>query len=209
MDRTVDRWAPLAGVMFVVLVLVGFGIEGSTPSVDDPADEVVAFYADNDVQVKTASAVAAVAGVAVVVFAASLRASLRRHGSAVLASVALAGGVVAAAGIGTDSAIRFGLAESAGDVSPEATQALFALWDGFFWPMHLGMAALIAATSLAALGTRLLPTWLAGLGLLAAVLVVIPVLAVLFAGLIGVVVWTLATSVVVFRRSGTGTAEPT
>ena len=59
MESKVARFAPLAGIMFVVLVLVGFAVEGSTPSLDDAAVDIMQSYVDNDAQVITASALSA------------------------------------------------------------------------------------------------------------------------------------------------------
>lgn len=203
MEGTISRYAPLAGVLFPLLVVVGFAIEGSSPSTDDSPAEIVAFYVDNDVQVKIGSALAAVAAMFAVVFATRVATAMRdRGGSRLLAWAAVAGGAVTAAGVGVDSAFRFALADAAGDISPEAAQAVFTIWSGFFWPMHLGLALLVLAASLSSLDTKMLPSWLAGLGLVGVVLIVIPVLPVLIAGLVVLLVWVLASSVLLFRGQG-------
>lgn len=207
MEQFVARHGALAGIAFVVLALVGFAVEGSPPGVSDPPGDLVEWYGDNEAQVKAASAIAAVAAAAAVVFAAHLAAAIRNRSHGVLAAVALAGGVVAAAGVGVDSAARFALADTAGKITPEATQALFAFWDSFFWPMHLGIALTAIAVSASSLESKLVPSWLAGLGLVAGVLIFIPVVAVLVIGLIGIALWVVITSVVLFRQSSSSTHD--
>src|SRR4029077_5557992 len=39
---------PLSGIAFVVLTVIGLVVSGSTPAPDAPADEVVAFYRDEE-----------------------------------------------------------------------------------------------------------------------------------------------------------------
>lgn len=200
-EKRIAQFAPLAGLAFVVLAVASFAIEGGTPSTKDSPNEVVEFYEDNDAQVKVASAVAAVAGVAAVLFAVRMGGAIRgRSGSGLLATAAVGGGVIAAAGIGVDAGLRWALADTAGEITPEATQALFGLWDSFFWPIHAGVAILALAASLGSLDNKLFPAWLAGLGVLAGVLAFIPVEAVLFTGVLGIALWVVIASVLLFRQ---------
>lgn len=200
MEQKVGRFAALAGILFLALVLVGFAIEGSTPDTGDAPGEIVEFYADNDARVKASSALAVVGAVALVLFGAHLASAMRARGSTLLSTVAVGGAVVAAAGIGVDSALRFAIADAAGDISPEATEAMFATWSTFFWPMHLGMVVLVLAVSLHSFDSPLIPSWLAGVGILAAICAVIPVIVVLIIGVIGLAIWVVITSVLVYRQ---------
>ena len=100
MERSLTRFAPLAGVLFPVLAVVSFTIEGDTPDVDESAAEVVEFYADNDTEIMIASVLASLAAVVVLVFASSVRRLVADgSGASLLASFAYGGGVVAAAGV--------------------------------------------------------------------------------------------------------------
>jgi hypothetical protein len=200
MESSIRKFAPIAGILFPIFVLAGFVIEGNPPDVDDPAAEIVQFYVDNKSQTIVATFLAALGILALLVFGAELRTRLRDAGSQVLATIAFGGAVVAAAGAGVDSALRFALADSAGDTSDEALHAVYAIWSGFFWPMHLGFAALAAAVGLASLDSKMLPTPIIGLGLLAAVLLVLPVLPLALAGIALVAVWSIATGIVLLRR---------
>jgi hypothetical protein len=206
-ERNLQRFAPLTGVAFVVLVLVVFILEGETPDVDDRAREVVDFYADNEGQTFFASVILALASVLLIFFAATLRGALRRgeEAAGVLSVAAFGGGVVAAAGFGVDAAFRFALADSAEDIDPAAAQALNALFGDFFFPMVVGLSALVLATSLAALRTRIVPVWLAWVGIVIVVVFFTPLgfIAFLASGL-----WIAAVSVLLWRREESGLALP-
>lgn len=206
MERSFARFALLAGVLFPVLAVLSFAIEGDTPDVDGPAAEVVEFYADNDTQVIIASGLAAIAAVVLLVFASSVQRVLAKSSeTGLFASFAFAGGIVAAAGIAVDSAIRLTLANSAGDISPEATQSLFAFWEGFFWPIHVGLAVLLLGLSLSAFETKIMPVWMAVVGILAAVALFIPP-PVAFVGLAVGALWVIVVSVLLFRQQSTDAA---
>ena len=46
-------WAPLTGVVFIVLAVVGFIVQGQPPDVESPVQEIVAHYSDNKDSVNT------------------------------------------------------------------------------------------------------------------------------------------------------------
>ena len=192
-------WAPLTGVLFVVLTVASFLIGGEPPDTDDSVREVVEFYSDNDSRNMIASVVASLGAVSLVFFAASLRRALRQgeDGAGLLSVVAFGGGVVAATGIATDAAIRFALADVADDIDPVAVQALHAFWSDFFFPMVVGMGLLLLATSLAALRTRVIPVWLAWVGI--AIFVVFFTPAGFVAFLLSAL-WVLIVSVLLYRQ---------
>jgi len=112
---------------------------------------------------------------------------------------------VAATGIATDAAIRFALGDLAEDIDPIAVQTLNALWTDFFFPMVVGFATLILATSLAALRTRVIPVWLAWVGFLICVVFFTPAgfVAFLVSGL-----WFVIASVLLWRHEAAASTEP-
>ena len=76
-----SRYAPLNGVLFVVLVLVGGPVlEGSAPRSGASAAQVIAFYAAHRGRERAGVVVLALAFVAFLFFAAALRASLAAPG---------------------------------------------------------------------------------------------------------------------------------
>ena len=198
---------PLTGVVFVVLTVVALTMDGEAPDPDDPIREVVEYWVDNEGALIFGSVLEGLAAVALIFFAASLRRTLRRgeDGAGVLSVAAMGGGIVAAAGIGVDAAIRFAAADLADDVDPVVTQTLSALWGDFFFPMAIGIATLILATSLSALRTRVIPVWLAWIGFLICIGIFTP------AGFIAFAVgglWILTLSVLLWRQEAASSAGP-
>ncbi|HEX2086699.1 MAG TPA: hypothetical protein VHF89_13550, partial [Solirubrobacteraceae bacterium] len=146
-NRGLERYAPLAGVVFLVLIIVSFIVSGEPPDTDDGAAEAVEYWTDNDSQQVAGSVIAAIAAVALVWFGGSLRELLLRAGADRLAALAFAGLVIVATGIGVDSSLRFAAAESVGDVSPDVTHTITALFSYFFFPFTIGFAVTLLATA--------------------------------------------------------------
>jgi hypothetical protein len=208
-QRNAVRLVPLAGLVFVVLALVSLFVAGEPPDADDSVREVVEYYDDHEAAIIVGSVLEGLAAVALLFFAASLRRAIRREedGPGVLSVVALAGGAVAAAGIGTDAAIRFALADVATDIEPAAAQSLNALWGNFFFPMAVGIGALVLATGLAGLRTRVIPTWLAWVSFLIFVAMFTPPGPVAF---LVSALWVVVVSILLWRRevaAATGAAR--
>ena len=201
-QRNALRLVPLAGVLFVVLTIVSFVIAGEPPDADDSVREVIEYYDDHEAATMVGSVLEALAAVALLFFAASLRRAIRRRedGAGVLSVVALGGGIVAAAGIGTDAAIRFALADVATDIEPAAAQALNALWSDFFFPQAMGIGALVLATGFAGLRMRVIPTWLAWVSFLIFIVLFTP--AGFIAFLVGAL-WIVVVSVLLWRQEAT------
>lgn len=206
MEDTIRRFSPLAGIAFVLMIPIGFAIEGGTPATDDPAAEIQQFYLDNDAKVIVGAFFIMMAAVALLVFGAALRDRIADAGARLLASVAFGGTIFGASAIAADSALRFSLAESADKLDAASLHSIFALFNTFFYPIHAGVAVFVAATSLAALDSKMLPTWLSGIGVLAAVLLLVPVAAVTLTGLLIGMVWVLITSILLFRRGAPSVA---
>lgn len=194
---------PLTGVLFVVLTIVSFLVMGETPDADDPIREVVDYWADHEGQAIVGALLASLGAISLIFFGATLRRTIRRgeDGGGILSVAALAGGIVAAAGIGTDSAFRFALGDLAEDVEPGVIVTLNAIWADFFFPMVVGLATLILATSLAALRARFIPPWLAWIGILLCVVFFTPAgfVAFLVSGL-----WIIVVSILLWRQEATG-----
>src|SRR5262245_59287140 len=106
MNSNIHRWAPLTGVLFAVAAAVGFFVSGEPPAVDDSVEEIVDFYVDNDTAIMIGSLIEAIAGLALVFFAATLARVVHVKGQVVLPWVVLAGGAIAAAGFGVDASLR-------------------------------------------------------------------------------------------------------
>jgi hypothetical protein len=202
MNSTIERFVPLSGVAFAVLLVAGVSLAGGAPAIDATAAEMVEYTADNGATLRLSALVLATSMFALLLFVGCLRSAARDRDSHPALTAALAGGgVIAAAGIGVDAGLRFTLAESVDDIGPEALQAVYAIWSGYFWTIHVGFALLILAACLGALATRSGPSWLAGVGIIGSLLLVIPVVAATLIGLIVGGVWVIATSVLLYRQA--------
>ena len=208
-NQVLQRFAPLTGVLFLLLVMVAFAVTGESPGSDDPTAEVVEYWTGKDTENVVSAVLGALAGVALVWFGASLRDAIARAegGTGRLAALTFAGTVIAAVGLMTNSALQFAAAESAGDVPDEVTQSLGVLFAGFFFPMSGGFALLILASGLAALRTGVLPRWLGWIQVVAWILFFTPAGSFAFPAAMA---WDAAVSLILFGRSeGAGPpAEP-
>jgi hypothetical protein len=203
MNRSREWLAPLTGVVAVVIAIVGFAIGGEPPSADDPAEEIVQHYVDNEGSVMFGAALATLAGTFLVFFFGYVRKVLRaaEGEGGVLSLVAFAGAVVFAIGLAIDSTLSFALAETAEDIEPASVQTLQALWDNDFLPIALGAQILWFATGLSIVLHGALPKWLGWVALVLGIVAVTPVG--FFAALLGGV-WMLIVSVMLTMRAREG-----
>jgi hypothetical protein len=199
-ERSLARFAPLTGAAFVVLTAIAFIVAGEPPDFDAPASEVIEFYRDHEGANVFGSVLLGLTSVLLIFFSASVRRALRRSedGSGVLSAAAFGSGIVAATGFATGAAIHFALTEFANSdgITPGAVQALNALDVNFFFPFGVGIAALVLATGLAALRTRVIPIWLAWV---AVVLFVVSFTPIGFVGFLLSGLWIIVVSILLWR----------
>lgn len=174
-----DWIAPLTGLAFVVLAIVAFAIGGEPPDVtEDPVEEVVDFYVDNDSAQMFSAGLAAIAGTLFVFFGGYLRKVLRDAegpGGGFLSAVAFAGVIIFAVGLAIDSTISFALADSAEDIEPDAVQALSALYSNDFLPFAMGFQVFLLATGISVVRHGALPRWIGWVAIVLAVIAVTPI----------------------------------
>ena len=168
--------APLTGVGFVVVLIIGFLVGGEPPDVKNPAQEIVDHYVDNKDSVQIGVGLELIAAALLLFFVGYLRKVLRAAPGegGMLPAVALAGATVMA-GAALDGTISFVLAESAGDVEPAAVQALQAIWDNDWPPIALGAAVLLLASGLSIALYGALPRWLGWVAILLGVIGLTPI----------------------------------
>jgi Domain of unknown function (DUF4386) len=199
-------WIPLAGVLFIVLAVVGGAIAGEPPGADDPAEEIVSHYVDNDSAIMVGTLITMIGILFFLVFASYLRNLLRdaEGPGGLLANLAFAGAIILAVGGAIDGTISFALAEAAEDIDPAAVQALQALWDNDFVPFVIGAGSFLLASGLVIVRTGTLPKWL---GWIAVVLGVLSFAGPIgFVGFVGGGVWILIASVMLALRARTPSA---
>ncbi|HEX8065949.1 MAG TPA: hypothetical protein VF520_05435 [Thermoleophilaceae bacterium] len=198
------RYAPLAGVLFVVLLVVTIVVGGEGPDADDSTAKAVEFWSDNDSEQIAAAIVGAYAALALLWFAGALRGAIGRveQEGGRLASLTFGGAVVLASAALVDSAIQFAAADTVGDVPPGVTQTLSVLYADFFFPFAIGLATFLLAAGVASLRFGVLPGWLGWAAILIGVVALTPIG---FVAFLGALIWVLIASILLYRQ---GTAAP-
>jgi len=199
---SLERFAPLAGIVFLVLIVAAviFG-GGDTPNADDSIRTIKAFYADNDDKVMLGDGIGSISVLFLVWFAASLRRAVFRleGGDGRLATLILVGGTAAAIGAWVVFGVDFAVADAADDVAGPALVSLNALNNGFFLPLAGGWALFMLASGFAIVRTGALPRAFGWIALLLGVTGVTPIG--FFSLLIGLV-WVGVVSVLLYLREG-------
>jgi hypothetical protein len=200
-----ERFAPLTGVVFFILIAVTFALSSDTPDANDSTSDVVSFWSAHDSRLIVASLLGTLAVIFLVWFGASLRSALVRAeaGEGRLSMLAFAGILVIAITGGIGSSLQFAVADSVGDVPAGVTQALSVLSSDFFLPFLAGVALLMFASGLCVLRFGGLPRWLGW----AAIVIGIAAVAgpVGFVGFIASLVWVLVVSVTLYIRGAQAT----
>ena len=203
MNARWERLGPLAGIVAVVLLVVGvFIIEsGGAPGEDATPQEYLAYYQDDDDRILLGGVLFQLGAAFFIWFLGNLRARLAAAEGAVgrLTAIAFGGGLAAATCAlllpGPDEAGAL----SKDEITPDAAIVFNNLGDAFFIGAEFAAAVLLAATGVLALTTRVLPRWLGWVSLaLALVLAIAPIgwAALIF----GVPLWTIAVSLLLFMR---------
>jgi hypothetical protein len=205
------RWpafAPLTGVLFVVLAVIAFVVSGETPGTDDSPQKILDFYLDNRTDQIWAAAFLGWATVAFLFFLGVLTSTLRAVEGAVgrLSRVAFAGGVVLALGMAAFASFTFALGDTVDDgLTPQAAQTLNALNSDFFFPVAVGLGTLMIASGIAIISSRILPAWLGWIALVIGIVAITPLG---FFGFLAFLVWTLIVSVLLWRAAAAVAAAP-
>ena len=197
-----DWWAPLTGIAFVALLIVGLAVGGEPPNADEGAREVVDHYRDNKDAIEIGGAISVLAASLFVWFGATLRDTLRGRGDDGIApAVLFAGTIITAVGAAIDAMIAFSIAEAADDVEPGSLLALQALWDNDFFPLALGIALFLLASGLSILRRGILPKWMGWAAVVLGVCGFTPIgwIAFLIGG-----IWVIAVSVMLTLRNRRG-----
>jgi hypothetical protein len=205
-----ERLAAGAGLLFVALFIAAL----FDPVVDPAGDEasvVAAQLLDNPGQTWLAIYAGGLAAVALVWFVGSLRSTLRRAegGTGRLSAVAFGGGLMAGAALLASSAFlsaAVSLADYGDDPAGARLAASFA--EHLFFAANYGMALLVGATFALALRHGVIPGWLAWVGAVGGVLLLVAIWPFFIFGGLVFLFWVAALSLVLMRQQiGGGTSN--
>jgi hypothetical protein len=168
-----DRYAKYGastGIVFVVLLVIGFLIVTPTPpDLDAPVGDWTTYYTDHQDAINTAMVIITVSMIFFLWFLGTLVSALRvAVGSPRLPTIAFAGGLIATTFFIVATTAVAVAAHRPDEISPELTRALndVGLLAGV--PGIAGLIAFFAATGLTLTRTTLMPDWLGWLALVAA-----------------------------------------
>ena len=201
MEQKLQRYGPLGAILGIILVLVSFVVHGKRASTEESAQEIADLYVQNQDRVFMGSWLGVLGALSMLVFGMCMSQRVRDTGQQLLGMLVAGATLIAVAGMTVDSTLRAALSIQADNMSPEAMKTMHAIWDAFFWPMHAGMATLVLAIGLAALGSGLLPKWLGWIGVVAFVVAMIPA-PTMFAGIILSLLFMVITSLLTFKKVG-------
>jgi hypothetical protein len=191
-----ERFAPLTGVVFVVIVVVVFAIGGSTPDPHDSTLKVATYYTKHRDKHMALAFLLAIGAAFLPFFASHLKRTLDwAGGTGRLANAAFAGGVLATIGFWLLATVHLALADSAGKTPPLVTQSMNVLDGNDFVPAAAGMGVLVFASGLSIIRHVALPRWLGWAGVVIGILVFTPAG---FFGFLASGLWVLIASILLF-----------
>jgi len=206
------RLAALAGLAFVVLLIGGGVIHGSSPGLDATAAQIASYYRDHHSAVVASLLMATIASVLLLFLAATVAADLFAPERRVAAGTLLASITAASAVAVLSGGVEIGLAQTAmHSPAPGFLRGAYVVTVSLYPAGYLFVALGMAAVALGGSGS--MPSWFVWLSAVVAVLNVLGGVsvghsgffasndggAIVFAGA-GLSVWVLAASWILWRR---------
>lgn len=206
MTHSLGRYTSLTGILFVVLVVVGFAVGGESPDADNLAEIADFWKADDDKQM-IAAALVALGTVPLMIFAGCVRSALRSADgpSGGWSSVVFGSLVVTAATTIAAAAIHFAIADGAEDLTVAQIQTLNAIDEGDFFLFGVGATMTLFTFGIATLRSKAFPAWLGWASLLVGIVGFTPFGFFAFA-LSGV--WFVIVSIMLVQRGAAAAAPP-
>jgi hypothetical protein len=160
-DAKWERYGAAAGLLFVILVVVGALIGGAPPSPDDSVREIANYYEDNTGTIKAGAFLTGLAAAAFLWFLGSLWATLRRsEDTRRLATIATGGGIVGLITAITSFALNATVAlaiDTTGATASVNPKFIYLLSGTIGGMGNFGVAVLVAAVGVATLRTEVFP----------------------------------------------------
>jgi hypothetical protein len=215
-DDRRERIAALSGAGFVALLVAHAALQaGGLPTLEDPADEIVRYLADQRLEIQIGTYLQGLAMIAYLWFVGSLWRLLRpvEGGPGRLSVTAVAATGTSIALVGVHVAIITGLSLRADTgLDPQVAAALYLIAFVVLGISDFAIAALMGALGTLILRTGTLPTWLGHFGVGSAVLWLLAGVsattdsdawgAVGFLAFLVWLAWTAIASIAVARRVG-------
>jgi hypothetical protein len=201
----VDRWsrlAPLTGILFAVLAVVGAFSNGEeSPKASAGPVKVFAYYAKHRSEVETSAILFALAFLVLVLFAGALRSYLRHTAAAEgLGAMVLAGGILMAGGALAATGVEYGLAHNLHSLSLQETHTLNFLSQELFLPVLAGGFVFGVCAGIAILRGAALPNWLGWVAIVIGIATLIPPAS--FPALLAFLVWSVVVAILMYMRAG-------
>ena len=202
-----ERWAPLSGVGFIALLVLGFAIAGSSPSSDDSNVKIAAYLAKDSNQTK--NLVAWVILLVALLFAVWFFATLRNRLVAAEGGVGQRGSVALAAGITSTVFLVIAISIFVSPLVTADDADKFKVDPGLYrltqdlgymiWVASAVVGSLAAwATAATVFRTGMLPRWFGWFSVVAGIL---SLFGVLFFPIFVFWLWIVVTSILLFTRS--------
>jgi hypothetical protein len=210
----------LAGIVFVVLMLISAFLPGNPPKPDDPAGKIVKFVVDENDQLRWAAFVGLLAALVLLAWLGAVWRTMRRaEGGTPLLAVGAALGAVLAAALFTIGGILMSVVAIIGPerIGSSGTRFFYVLFNALGSGGAMALALFIGAFASVIIETGVLPKVMGWLGVLVALVLLAAgggvastrnVFFVLgFIGFAAGALWVLVISVLMFRAAPRVTAS--
>lgn len=158
MNARARRLAPFAGYLMIAFVLAAVFMAQS-PDSNASGAKVIAFFSHHKNSVHAQDLFLAYAALAAILYFASVATYLRSRGSQILATTAVAGSIVMAAGFCVGAGVNETLADKPSELSAASAQTLNVLSNDVFGVLLIaGVALATLSMGVAMLRTKAVPT---------------------------------------------------
>ena len=203
----IERWAPVGGILFVLLMVVGSLFIADVPSPDATERQIADYLADGDNHTRNIIGVYlwVVGALAFLWFLMRLRTDLRsaEGGTGAISTLAFGAGVAFAAvwmvSAAAYASVAFAVGLGDAPVSDPDFVRVLPAFGGLLLLLGGGFAGalVIVAASVVTLRTGVFPRWLAWLGIVAAVALLFDAT---YLNILPLWVWVFVASIVMLRR---------